>query len=104
MNESDILKKISETKILVVYFSQPTCTVCKSLRPKIEMTVRSYTGIGFQYVDTTLFPNLSGQNMIFTVPTIVLFYQGREVKRWSRYFSIDEFIVELDRYKIRING
>jgi thioredoxin-like negative regulator of GroEL len=102
--ESEILKKLSESKVLVAYFSQESCSVCKVLRPKVETIVGNYSNLVFRYIDTTKYPNLSGQNMIFTIPTILLFFRGKEVKRWSRYLSIEEIKSELDRYEELARG
>lgn len=98
MTESEIQKKILDSNILLAYFSQPECTVCKTLRPKIESMVTGYSAIDFQYIDTQICSLLRGQYLIFAVPTILLFYQGKEVKRWSRFLSLDEIRYELDKY------
>ena len=99
MQGSVILKKISESNLILVYFSQPECIVCQSLRPKIEALVSDQPGVQFQYVDLLTFPVLRGQYLIFTVPTIILFYLGKEVKRWSRFMSVGEIEQELKRYR-----
>jgi len=104
MTESDIQTKITENSCLLAYFSQRDCTVCIILRPKIEQLIMQYPNIDFQYVDAQLCSILRGQYMIFAVPTILLFYQGKEVKRWSRFLSLDEIKYELDRYHKIINN
>jgi thioredoxin-like negative regulator of GroEL len=104
MTESEIQIKIADSNLLIAYFSQPECNICKTLRPKIEVLVADYTTIDFQYIDTQICSILRGQYLIFTVPTIILFYQGREVKRWSRYLSVEEVKIELDNYMQITNG
>ncbi len=104
MTESEIQTKIANSNLILTYFSQPECNVCKTLRPKIEKLITGYPIFEFQYIDTQLCSLLRGQYMIFAVPTILLFYQGKEVKRWSRYLSVDEIRHELDRYQTMING
>lgn len=101
MTETEILKKIAGSNLLLTYFSQPACTVCKTLRPKIEALVAGFPGIDFQYIDTQTCPVLRGQHLIFAVPTILLFLKGKEVKRWSRYLSVQEIELELERYQKR---
>ena len=99
MTENEILEKISGSSALLAYFSQPACTVCKTLRPKIESIVAGFPGIDFQYIDTQICPVLRGQHLIFAVPTILLFLKGKEVKRWSRYLSVQEIELELESYQ-----
>ena len=90
MNSSDVFGKINNSEISVVYFSFPECSVCKSLRPKIESLVGEYENVEFLYVDTHELPTVSGQYLVFTVPTVILFQGGKEQTRWSRVFSVDE--------------
>jgi len=98
MTDTEIQQKIAGSHLILTYFSQPACTVCKTLRPKVEALVSAYHGIEFKYIDTLAYPLLRGQYMIFAVPTILLFYKGKEVKRWSRFMSVEEIRAELERY------
>jgi len=98
MTDSEILQKIEQSKLLVAYFSYPECNVCKTLRPKVEELVADYDGLEFIYIDTHLHPMVSGQNMVFAVPTVVLFLDGKDAKRWSRHLSLQEIKDGLDRY------
>lgn len=98
MQPEEILSKISDNQFILLYFSQPECNVCKTLRPKVESLVADYSGLKFFYIDIIEFPAVRGQFLIFAVPTIILFYEGREVKRWSRFMSVTEIRQELERY------
>ena len=89
--EDRVFQKIKSAPSLVVYFSTPTCNVCKVLRPKVEGLVREYPGVEFLYVDSSSAPAVAGQHVVFAVPTIVLFMEGRELRRFSRNLSLDDF-------------
>jgi len=104
MTEKEILNRIYENQFILTYFSQPDCTVCKTLRPKIEKLIAGSTDIDFQYIDIQSCPLLRGQYMIFAVPTILLFMKGKEVKRWSRYLSVQEIEQELERIREMMLG
>lgn len=93
----DPIKIINETNRLVAYFSFPECSVCKSLRPKIEALVREQENIEFLYIDTKTHPSAGGQFLVFAAPTVVYFEGGRERKRWSRVFSVSDVELELQR-------
>ncbi len=96
MSTEQILKTIRTRPLLVAYFSYPECSVCKVLRPKVQALVESL-GIEFLYVDTHQHPEVSGQYIVFAVPTIVIFLEGKEAKRFSRHFSMDEMEAFLTR-------
>jgi len=76
--------------IVISYFSTQECNVCKVLRPKIEELASKYDEVSFTYIDTTKQPELAGQFSIFTVPSILIFVEGKESKRLSRNFSVNE--------------
>jgi len=83
-------RAVRKNKIVIAYFSYPSCSVCKVLRPKVEALVAKYKQVGFEYVDTHLNPEIAGQFMVFSVPTLIFFVEGRESKRLGRNFSIME--------------
>lgn len=60
--------------------------------------LEQFSSIEFLYVDVHLHPVLKGQYLVFTVPTLILFREGKELKRYSRHFSLGE----LETYLIRI--
>ncbi len=86
------------SEILVAYFSHDACNVCQVLRPKVKALVERLVAVDFFYVNTKLNPMISGQYMVFAVPTLLIFVRGSEVKRFSRYFSIEDIQGVLNRY------
>ena len=104
MENSDILKKIKTTPLLVAYFSIPTCHVCLALRPKVEEVVNRTPGTEYIYIDTQEYPIISGQHLVFSFPTVIIFSNGHELKRWIRYLSIETFAAELERISKRQSG
>jgi len=76
---NDILEK--EDAVLV-YFSHEQCNVCKVLKPKVaELLENNFPKMKMYYADTVLNPEISGQNKIFSVPTVLAFFGGRETFR-----------------------
>lgn len=97
MPVENLEQKIANTPLLISYFSYPACNVCKVIRPKIEELLKNYPKVHFEYINTEEERMVAGQNSVFAVPTIILFNQGKELKRWSRNFSISDVESELDR-------
>jgi len=96
------LEKFNEKRInfpgALFYFSHERCNVCKVLKPKIsEMLQTNFPKIEMFYCDMELYPEISGQNSIFTVPTILVFFEGKEFLRKSRNIGVEELRNELDR-------
>jgi hypothetical protein len=49
------------------------------------------------YIDTVKTPEAAGQFRIFSVPTVLCFFEGRESIRKSRNIGIDELRAEISR-------
>lgn len=93
MNEShndQLLETIRTARAMLAYFSTPQCTVCTVLRPKVEALLADYPEVEFLFIDSAAHPTVSGQHLVFAAPTIVLFMDGREMRRFSRNLSLDE--------------
>ena len=83
---------------VLAYFSTDACTVCKVLKPKVsEMIAESFPKMKMIYVQSDRQPELAAQNRVFTAPTVVVFFAGRETIRKSRAFGIDELKAEIQR-------
>ncbi len=89
---------IAQNTAVLVYFSHEKCNVCEVLKPKIsEMIQQEYPKIGLFSVDTENQPSIAAQQRIFTVPTVLIFFDGRESVRKSRNIGVEEFRNELLR-------
>lgn len=89
---------ISSNKAAAIYFSTPDCNVCKVLKPKlIEMLNQNFPLINFAYVNCGEAKELAAQQNIFSVPTILFFFEGKEFIRKARYVNLDELEDELSR-------
>ena len=74
----------------VVYFSTTACNVCKVLKPKVmSLFAADFPQLRRCFVDCDATPEISAQLSIFTVPTVVVFLDGREFLRESRHFSVE---------------
>jgi len=89
---------IEQNKAVLAYFSTEECNVCKVLKPKVkELLQRSFENIHFEFIDSSTDPETSGQYSVFTAPTILVFFEGKEYFRYSRYISIDTLEADLSR-------
>lgn len=94
----EIDENIEKQTAMLVYFSAPQCNVCKVLKPKIaEMIRENYPKINLFYVNIEDAPVVSGQFRIFSIPTILIYFEGREYIRKSRNIGINELEKELER-------
>jgi len=89
---------IEKEDAVLIYFSHESCSVCKVLKPKIaDMLTDSFPKIKMVYSDTEKIPEAAGQNRIFTVPSILVYFAGKEYIRASRNISVQELGQQIGR-------
>lgn len=89
---------LADNDAALAYFSTENCSVCKVLKPKvIEMIAESFPKMKMVFVESDKLPELAAQNRVFTAPTIVVFFAGRETIRKSRAFGVDSLSLEIER-------
>lgn len=92
------LKLLSSEQALLAYFSTDACNVCKVLKPKVaELIEEVFPEIEMVYVKSDHLPEVAAQNRVFTAPTILVFFEGREYIRKSRNIGILELQREIER-------
>ena len=91
MTLDEFNREINKSPIKICYFSHDECNVCKVLKPQVRELVSGFGDMDFLYVNTKESMEVSGQFMVFAIPTIIIFFEGREVKRYSRHLSLQDF-------------
>jgi thioredoxin-like negative regulator of GroEL len=95
----DFLEISSSSNAVCFYLSTQDCNVCKVLKPKvIEMIEKNFTQIQFCYIDLNEAKEISGQLSVFSVPTILVYFDGKETIRVSRNIHISELQNQISRY------
>ncbi len=89
----DELKEIIRNEIgVLLYFSGENCNVCHALRPKFkELFDKSFPLIRQIYIDAEKNPLIAAHFRVFSVPTILVFLDGREFIREGRAVSLYQF-------------
>ncbi len=89
---------INTAKPLLIYFSGENCSVCKVLKPKIEkVVIDNFPKMEIYEVKTDNCLELSAQFLIFSIPTVLVYFDKKEFKRYGRNMSIPLFVEELKR-------
>ena len=101
----NIENTIKQKPAVMLYFSAPTCNVCHALKPKLfEAIEKNFDAMEIISVDTSIDQAVAAHYSVFTIPTVLVFLDGREFLRKSRHMSIDEVIREIERpYNIMIS-
>ncbi len=90
-------EKVSNAPLLV-YFSNQNCSVCHALKPKIEaMITQHFPGMRFLDIDCRAEPARAAQHTVFTVPTVIVYFDNREYIRKSRNFGVVQLQSEIEK-------
>ncbi|NVJ53179.1 MAG: thioredoxin family protein [Campylobacteraceae bacterium] len=89
---------ISTVPAVLIYFSGQNCSVCKALKPKIEQQVNLHLPkIKTYEVKADIYKEIASNFSVFSIPTILVFFDSKEFKREGRNISVLNFIEELKR-------
>lgn len=93
-----INQTLSTNDAVMLYFSAPTCNVCHALKPKlVEAITDQFPTFVIESIDISQTPDIASHFSVFTIPTVLVFFQGREFLRKSRHMSVGEVIEDVRR-------
>lgn len=94
-SQAEIDKAIKDNKSLVIdYHAEKTCGPCKQMAKILPDLAKEFPGITFGKVDVAEFDVAE----IRSVPTFVLFKDGKEIKRFSGSRTKVSFTALLNEY------
>lgn len=98
INSQEDFQKQKEEPVTLAYFSTEACSVCHVLKPKVEQLIKAkFPKIKLAYIKSDEQPDIAAANQVFTAPTLLVFFEGREYIRKSRNIGISELEQEISR-------
>lgn len=89
---------IREEVGVFLYFSGEFCNVCHALRPKVkELFDAEFPQLKQIYLDTEEHREISLHFQVLSVPTMIVFMDGREFAREGRSVSLHQLTEQLKR-------
>jgi thioredoxin-like negative regulator of GroEL len=94
----NINNTIEKNMAVMLYFSAPSCNVCHALKPKLlDALDANFDDFKVESVDISKSEEIAPHFGVFSIPTILVFLDGKEFLRKSRNMSVDEVIREIKR-------
>jgi len=94
-NYPEFLNKKTHSTMLVIAKTKQ-CKVCHAVSARMEAILRSYPGFSAYEVELETVPLFQGQELIYTVPTVTIYHEGKEILRESRFIDFDRITRMLD--------
>jgi len=93
----ELEEKLNSAEYVILDFSSPGCSPCKKVPPLLEtiMSDLPEKDINAFEVDVTEAPQIAQKFFVLGVPTIIIFKNGNETKRFSSVPKKDKIIKAL---------
>lgn len=105
VNKHSELKSIKEVRAFVqennftlLYIWSDQCSVCHALYPKLLESVKDFQKIKLGKVNYQVVSEIAGEFLVFSVPTVILFKEGKEYLREGRFLRVQEFNKQLKHF------
>lgn len=98
MNTIEEFRQVVESESLVLaQVSDLGCNVCLAITPDLDDMSTRYPKATFISVDTKVIPEMASEHLVFVYPTLIVFAEGKETKRFERVFSLLDVEEHIDR-------
>ncbi|WP_369711231.1 thioredoxin family protein [Leptotrichia sp. HSP-334] len=95
-NYEQILNKIKEEKYFLLYVSMNNCSICQIDMPKVEKIFNEQNFTAY-YIEGSEIPEAVGQLSLFSVPVVILFYEGKEIHRQAKIIDFEELNYRMEQ-------
>ncbi|AGA69147.1 thioredoxin domain-containing protein [Desulfitobacterium dichloroeliminans LMG P-21439] len=86
-NQEHLEQLLKLEKLNLLYFSSSSCNVCHVFISKVLKLAKEYN-IPVVEIDIQKHREVAGQTLVFTVPTLLVMHEGKEVLRESRFIDL----------------
>ncbi|MGI1659711.1 MAG: thioredoxin family protein [Desulfitobacterium sp.] len=86
-NQEHLEQLLKVEKLNILYFSSTSCNVCHVFMPKVLKLAKEYN-IPVVDIDIQKHREVAGQTLVFTVPTLLVMHEGKEILRESRFIDL----------------
>lgn len=91
ISPNDFATLLSKNSVVLVDFYAPWCGPCRAMEPSLKVLTKEFEGkVQIARINVDDSPELSSQMQISSIPLLVLFKNGKEVKRSLGLISEEE--------------
>jgi len=98
----DILRSEADYHLFInkglksVYYTNTSCGVCGSLKPQVEAL---FTSLNTEVKEVLIseMKSLTAQQLIMQAPTLICYFDGKEIIRMSGFIDLNRLKTQLER-------
>lgn len=96
--QPDIEMLISKHPALLLYLFSDNCQPCIQFRPMVEALIKEeFQEMELVFINADKYPAIAASKGVFSSPTIIAYFDGREYTRWGKFLSISQLRESLYR-------
>ncbi|MVP00635.1 thioredoxin family protein [Paenibacillus lutrae] len=99
MSLNEVKQVVREKPLVLMVIKTGQCGVCESVQAKVAVMLESHADIMGIYVYMEDAPDAASEYLALAAPTVLLFYEGKEVYRAARFVRFDELEYVLAQYE-----
>jgi thioredoxin 1 len=90
-------EKLKATEYVIIDFSSPGCAPCKKVPPLLEELLGQLQGIDISAYEVDIVEDMeiAQKYMVLGVPTIIIFKNGEEIKRFNSVPKKERILKEI---------
>ena len=88
---------------IIVYIQAPDCGLCSVMLGKVEQATQRFSELCAARVELHVVPQVTGEFLVATAPTVLLFVNGKEVYRAGTFINVRELECEIEKWNKVIN-
>jgi thioredoxin-like negative regulator of GroEL len=93
-----IEKELKNNESVILYIGGKSCSVCNTLRPKVEeLFSHKFDKIKQIYLYADEYPDIAAHFTVFTIPTVIVYFDKKEFLKLSRNISIPQMEDQIQR-------
>ena len=90
--------RVQSEPAILIYFKNDNCAPCLVLRPKLkELVDEFFPNIEMVVIDSVEQPEFAGEFQVYANPTLLVFFDGKEYLRKSKFVAIPQLKAEISR-------
>ena len=88
---------IEDKRLTFLYIGRTNCGVCQALLPQVQALMQDYPEIMLGHINADHVEEVAGAFLVFTIPVLLLFFEGKEYVREARIVHMDLFKEKIDK-------
>ncbi len=95
-NIKDIEQVLAESPLCLFFIKAPDCGVCTVMLEKVGKLADRFPSMSSFYTDIREEPLIAGRFLVFSGPTVLLLYEGKEIYRGSGFINMEELEMKIE--------